>query len=64
MQLIELKSLANFRVKILGHDAIFNCLQDGCDVQADVSNIVAELQSKYKDKYCMAQVVDVTNEEK
>ncbi|XP_050089451.1 maternal protein tudor [Anopheles aquasalis] len=64
VQLVELKSLANFRVKLFGHDAIFNCRQDGCDVQADVSNIVAELQSKYIDKYCTAQVVDVTNEEK
>ncbi|XP_049531746.1 maternal protein tudor [Anopheles darlingi] len=62
VQLIELKSLTNFRVKLCGHDAIFNCRQDGCDVHADVSNIEDELQSIYK--YCTAQVIDVTNEEK
>uniref|UniRef100_A0A2M4A5R8 Putative ring finger protein 17 n=1 Tax=Anopheles triannulatus TaxID=58253 RepID=A0A2M4A5R8_9DIPT len=64
VQLIELNSLTNFRVKLFGHDGIFNCRQDGCDIQADMSNIVAELQSKYIDEYCTAQVIDVTNEEK
>uniref|UniRef100_A0A182SQP9 Tudor domain-containing protein n=1 Tax=Anopheles maculatus TaxID=74869 RepID=A0A182SQP9_9DIPT len=34
VQLVEMKSLNDFRVKLLGHEAIFGCRQDGCDVSA------------------------------
>ncbi|XP_058061852.1 maternal protein tudor [Anopheles bellator] len=62
VQLIELQGLNNFRVKLYGHEAIFNCRQDGCDAHAD--SVVAEVRSKYLDRYCVAQVIDVSNDEK
>ncbi|XP_052864348.1 maternal protein tudor [Anopheles cruzii] len=62
VQLIELQSLNHFRVKLYGHEAIFNCRQDGCDAHAD--SVVAEVRSKHLDRYCVAQVIDVSDDEK
>ncbi|XP_058119702.1 maternal protein tudor [Anopheles ziemanni] len=64
VQLIELKGLSNFRVKVLGHSATFSCRLDDCDGLADSAEVLAELRNKWLDRYCSAQVVDVTSDEK
>uniref|UniRef100_A0A182MYZ0 Tudor domain-containing protein n=1 Tax=Anopheles dirus TaxID=7168 RepID=A0A182MYZ0_9DIPT len=65
VQLVELKSLNDFRVKLLGHQAVFSCRQDGCDVSlSTVDNTLEELREKWLNRYCVAQIVDVSNDER
>uniref|UniRef100_A0A182QBN1 Tudor domain-containing protein n=1 Tax=Anopheles farauti TaxID=69004 RepID=A0A182QBN1_9DIPT len=65
VQLVELKSLNDFRVKLLGHQAVFSCRQDGCDVSASTADTtLGELRAKWLNRYCVAQVVDVSNDER
>ena len=64
VQLVEVKSLNDLRVKLLGHQAIFCCRTDGCDSTLSADDTVAELREKWLQRYCLAQVVDVSNDEK
>uniref|UniRef100_A0A182IJU4 Tudor domain-containing protein n=1 Tax=Anopheles atroparvus TaxID=41427 RepID=A0A182IJU4_ANOAO len=64
VQLVEVKGLSNFRVKLLGHGATFSCRLDGCDALTNASDVLAELRNKWLDRHCLAQVVDVSADEK
>uniref|UniRef100_A0A182MGF7 Tudor domain-containing protein n=1 Tax=Anopheles culicifacies TaxID=139723 RepID=A0A182MGF7_9DIPT len=64
VQLVELKSLNDFRVKLFGHQAIFSCRQDGCDSTLSAADTMAKLREQWLNRHCLAQVVDVSNDEK
>uniref|UniRef100_A0A182PCP1 Tudor domain-containing protein n=1 Tax=Anopheles epiroticus TaxID=199890 RepID=A0A182PCP1_9DIPT len=64
VQLLEVKSLNDFRVKLCGHQAIFNCRMDGCDSTLSANDTLAEIRNKWLSRFCLAQVVDVSNDEK
>uniref|UniRef100_A0A182JSD4 Tudor domain-containing protein n=1 Tax=Anopheles christyi TaxID=43041 RepID=A0A182JSD4_9DIPT len=64
VQLVEVKSLNDFRVKLLGHQALFSCQTDGCDSSLSANDTLTELREKWLNRYCMAQVVDISNDEK
>ncbi|XP_050078939.1 maternal protein tudor [Anopheles maculipalpis] len=64
LQLVELKSLNEFRVKLLGHQAIFTCRQDGSDASVATADTVTKIREQWLHRHCLAQVVDVSNDEK
>ncbi|XP_052892284.1 maternal protein tudor [Anopheles moucheti] len=64
VQLVELKSLNDFRVKLLGHQAIFSCRHDGCDSSLVSVDAMVKFREQWLNQYCLAQVVDVSNDEK
>ncbi|XP_065094028.1 maternal protein tudor [Ochlerotatus camptorhynchus] len=62
LKLVEMKSLDQFRVKILGHDAILNCRNvESAGYQQSLAD---EIQSKWLDQYCFGQIEDVSNDER
>ncbi|XP_049283838.1 maternal protein tudor [Anopheles funestus] len=64
VQLVELKSLNDFRAKLLGHQAIFSCRQDDCDSSLSSADALVKLRAQWLNRHCLAQVVDVSNDEK
>ncbi|XP_035907170.1 maternal protein tudor [Anopheles stephensi] len=64
VQLVELKSLNDFRVKLLGHQACFSCRQDSCDATVATADAVTKIRDQWLHRHCLAQVVDVSNDDK
>ncbi|XP_058824597.1 maternal protein tudor [Topomyia yanbarensis] len=62
LKLVEIKGLDQFRVKIFGSDAVLNCRQ--VEYGAYEQFVVDEIQSKWLDQYCFAQVEDVSNDDR
>ncbi|XP_053677530.1 maternal protein tudor [Anopheles nili] len=64
VQLMEAKSLNNFRVKLCGHEATFCCRQDGCDSFTNPVDALEEVREKWLERSCLAQVVEVSSDER
>ncbi|XP_055543913.1 maternal protein tudor [Wyeomyia smithii] len=62
IKLIELMDLDQFRVKIVGSDAVLNCRH--VEHAAYEHSVVADVRSNWLDQFCFAQVEDVSNDER
>lgn len=62
LKLVEMKNLDQFRVKLLGHDAILNCRH--AESGAYQQSVADEIQAKWLDQYCFGQIEDVSNDER